>query len=64
MKILTVLIFLAMAATVVSLALGFYSMERGGEYDRVHSTRYMVMRVAFQGLTLALLVSALYFAGV
>jgi hypothetical protein len=63
MKLLTVLIFLAMAATVVSLILGINSMERGGEYDRVHSTRYMAMRVGFQGLTLVLLMIALYFAG-
>ena len=63
MKLLTILIFLAMAATVVSLILGFYSMERGGEYDRTHSTRYMIMRVGFQGLTLLLLLVALYFAG-
>lgn len=64
MKLLTVLIFLAMGATVVSMILGFYSMERGGEYDRVHSTRYMSMRVGFQGLTVALLLIALFFAGV
>ena len=63
MKLLTVLIFLAIAATVVALILGMYSMERGGEYDRVHSKRYMAMRVGFQGLTVALLLIALYFAG-
>lgn len=63
MNVLTVLIFLAVAATVVSLLLGIYSMERGGEYDRDHSTRYMMMRVGFQGLTLCLLVVALFFSG-
>jgi len=62
MKMLTVMIFLAMAATVVALFLGVNSMERGGEYDRVHSTRYMKMRVAFQGLTLLLLAISLYLA--
>ena len=64
MNVLTVLIFLAVAATVVSLLLGIYSMERGGEYDRDHSTRYMMMRVGFQGLTLLLLVIALFITGV
>ncbi len=63
MKLLTVMIFLAMAATVVALFLGINSMERGGEFDRTHSTRYMKMRVGFQGLTLVLLVIALYLAG-
>ncbi len=63
MTLLTILIFLALAATVLSLALGIGSMERGGEYDRQHSTRFMAMRVGFQGLTLLLLVIALFLAG-
>lgn len=62
MRLLTVLILLALAGTVVSLILGVISMERGGEYDRVHGTRYMAARVGFQGLTLVLLLIALYFA--
>lgn len=63
MKLLTVLVILAMIATAISLILGINSMERGGEYDRTHGTRYMSMRVGFQGLTLVLLLVALYFSG-
>jgi hypothetical protein len=62
MNLLTVLILLALGATIASLILGLYSMERGGEYDRVHSTRYMIARVTFQGITLILLLVALFYA--
>jgi ABC-type uncharacterized transport system YnjBCD permease subunit len=62
MNLLTIVILLALGATTVSLVLGIISMERGGEYDREHGTRYMAMRVGFQGLTLALLLIALFFA--
>ncbi len=59
MDILTLLIVLALLATVVSLGLGVRSMAKGGEYDQSHSTQFMLMRVAFQGLALVLLVIAL-----
>ena len=62
MDLLTIVILLALGATAVSLVLGIVSMERGGEYDRAHGTRYMAMRVGFHGLTLVLLLGALYFA--
>ncbi|MCC7462058.1 MAG: twin transmembrane helix small protein [Gammaproteobacteria bacterium] len=62
MAMLTILILMALGATAVSLFLGIISMERGGEFDRAHSTRYMAMRVGFQGLTLVLLLIALFFA--
>jgi len=59
MDILTLLIVLALLATVVSLGLGVRSMAKGGEYDQSHGTQFMLMRVAFQGLALVLLVIAL-----
>lgn len=62
MNLLTILILLALGATIVSLVLGLYSMERGGEYDRVHSMRHMAARVTFQGVTLILLLIALVYA--
>jgi len=62
MDLMTIVILMALGATVVSLVLGVVSMERGGEYDREHSTRYMAMRVGFHGLTLLLLMVALFFA--
>ena len=63
MQMLTILIFLALIATIASLAIGINSMKRGGDFDQSHSTRYMGMRVGFQALTLALLMLALYFSG-
>jgi hypothetical protein len=62
MNLLTILILLALGATIVSLVLGLYSMERGGEYDRVYGTRYMAARVVFQGVALILLLIALVYA--
>ena len=62
MDLLTIVILLALGATAVSLVLGITSMERGGQYDQEHGTRYMAMRVGFQGLTLVLLLLALFFA--
>jgi len=59
MDILTLLIVLALLATMVSLGLGIRSMAKGEEYDQSHSTQFMLMRVAFQGLALVLLVIAL-----
>jgi ABC-type dipeptide/oligopeptide/nickel transport system permease subunit len=62
MDLLTIVILLALGATAVSLVLGIISMERGGKYDDEHGTRFMAMRVGFQGLTLVLLLVALFFA--
>ena len=60
MKPITVFVVLAMVATAVSLILGIHSMERGGEFDQTHSTRYMLMRVGAQALTLLLLLFGLF----
>lgn len=62
MQLFTLFVFIALFATVVSLALGVISMMRGGEFDQAHSTQYMGARVGFQALTLVLLMLALYFA--
>ena len=60
MNPITVLVVLAMIATAVSLILGIRSMEKGGDYDQTHSTRFMLLRVGFQLLTLVLLLFALF----
>jgi hypothetical protein len=56
---MTLFAVIALAATVAFLVLGVNSMAHGGEYDREHSTRYMVMRVAAQGAALAFLALAM-----
>ena len=56
---MTLFVMLALVATVASLILGISSMARGGDYDREHGTRYMVMRIAAQGAALAFLALAM-----
>jgi len=59
MNILTIMIILALLATIGALVMGVVSMSRGGEFDRQHSTQLMFARVGFQALALVLLVAAL-----
>jgi hypothetical protein len=58
MDLLLVIIILALIGTGVSMALGLLAMSGGGATDRLFSTRLMWTRVAFQALTLLLLVAA------
>jgi len=53
----TVILILAMAATVGALAWGIFSMARGGEFNAKWSNKMMRYRVIFQAI--ALLVFAL-----
>ncbi len=59
MKMLTILIILALIATVVSMIVGVGSMGRGGEFDDKYSGRFMNARVIFQAIALVLLIIAL-----
>jgi hypothetical protein len=59
MSVLTVLIVVALFATVAALTSGIVSMAHGGEYDVRHSTKMMLARVGLQGLTFVLLIVAL-----
>jgi len=56
---MTLFALFALAATVAFLILGINAMVRGGEYDALHATRYMVLRVAAQGAALVFLVLAM-----
>jgi len=58
MGIVNVLMFAALLATVVVLALGLRSMAHGGSYDREHAEKFMWERVALQAVVIALLVVA------
>lgn len=60
MNLLTIVILLALAATVLSLAFGLRSMSQGEPYDHERSGRFMTMRVVFQGVAVALLIAALF----
>jgi hypothetical protein len=58
MDMLTILIVLAIGATVATMFMGLLAMSGGGAADREFSTPLMWARVGFQALTLALLVIA------
>jgi hypothetical protein len=59
-SIVTTVVVLALIATAISLIMGIYSMSRGGEFDRLHSTQYMVLRVGSQAAAFLLLLLALF----
>ena len=59
MNTLTILIILALVATIISLLLGVGSMAHGGSSDEKHSGQFMNARVIFQGIALLLMIIAL-----
>lgn len=56
MDILSILIILALVATIISLVVGLRSMGKGGEYDKQHADQFMGARIIFQGIALVLLI--------
>ena len=62
MNILTVVIVGALLMTVAMIGTGIWSMAHGGEFDRQHSTQFMMARVGMQGVTLLLLILAFFLA--
>jgi hypothetical protein len=58
MDLLTIVIVLALIATVVTMFIGVLTMSGGGVADREFSTPLMWARIGFQALTLLLLVVA------
>ena len=58
MEPLTIIIILALLATIVSLGWGLGSMAHGGSYDTKHSGQLMSARVIFQGIAIILLLIA------
>lgn len=63
MNMLTIFVFLAVAAVVVSLASGIISMTVDHEIAHLDSEHWMAWRVALQGLAVVLLFMALQKAG-
>jgi len=60
MNILNMVIVAALLITVAVIGTGIWSMAHGGEFDRKHSTELMVARVGMQGVTVLLLLLAVY----
>jgi hypothetical protein len=53
--IINVLIVISMAAVLMSLGLGLFSLAKGGEYGRANSNKFMRWRVASQAVAIVLL---------
>jgi Hypoxia induced protein conserved region len=49
-----------MAATLITLGVGVFSMGKGGDFNRRNSNKLMRMRVLFQGLAIASFVLYLF----
>lgn len=60
MNTITILIILALVATIASLGWGLGSMAHGGKYDEKHSDQLMSARVIFQAVAIVLLLIAIY----
>jgi hypothetical protein len=58
MTLLSILIGLALIATITSLVWGVGSMAFGGSFDDKHSAHFMTARVGFQALVVILLIIA------
>jgi len=60
MTLLTIMISLALLATLAVLGLGLLSMAIGGSTDKEFCEKFMWARVGLQGTALVLIVIALY----
>ena len=60
MTILNLVIVAALLITVAVIGTGIWSMAHGGEFDKQHSTQLMMARVGMQGITVLLLLFAVY----
>lgn len=62
MTILNVVIVAALLVTIGLMGTGIWSMAHGGDFDQKHSTQLMMARVGMQGLTILLLLLAVFLA--
>jgi hypothetical protein len=59
MNLLTVVIILALLATMLTLLLGLMSLGQGRKFDQEFGTRFMWARVGLQATAVVLLILAL-----
>jgi heme/copper-type cytochrome/quinol oxidase subunit 2 len=58
----TILVVVALMATVVVLFIGVFSMARGGDFDQKHSVQLMFTRVGIQAVAIFLVIVAAIYA--
>ncbi len=63
MDVFDYLIFAALAAVSIVLALGIYSLFRGGAFGRSYSNKLMRLRVLTQFIAIVVLVAAVWWRG-
>jgi predicted membrane protein len=63
MDIFDYLIYAALAAVAVVLAMGIYSLFRGGDFGRSYSNKLMRLRVLTQFVAIVVLVAAAWWRG-
>lgn len=61
MDVFDYLIFAALAGVSLVLAMGLFSLFRGGDFNRSYSNRLMRLRVLMQAIAIAVLVAAAWF---
>jgi len=60
MDVFDYLIYAALAAVSIVLALGIFALFRGGEFGRSYSNKLMRLRVLTQAVAIAVLVAAVW----
>ena len=60
MSLLSIIVVLALIATVITLAWGLGSMAMGGSYDEKHSEQLMFTRIGIQTFAFVMLLVAVY----
>ena len=60
MSLLTIIIVLALIATIITLMWGLGSMSQGGKYDEAHSEQLMFTRIGIQAFAVVMLLIAVY----
>ena len=59
-RLFTILIPIALAAVLITLGIGIYSLARGGEFARKHSNKLMRWRVGLQFVAVLILAAAFW----
>lgn len=61
MDVFDYLIFAALAAVSLVLAMGLFALFRGGDFNRSYSNKLMRLRVLMQAIAIAVLVAAAWY---
>ena len=60
-EVLMIVLAVALAAVAATLAMGFYTLFRGGQFGRTWSNRLMRLRVALQFTAILVLAAVFWF---